>query len=173
MDFLLPPKPWLGQKGLEPRPRLSNPPPSIYPIRDQAKVDRDHLDLLAIFHFVGAGLALLGLAFVIAHYSFMHAVMTNPHLFQPPHGQNNNVDPKEFFRIFRFFYVAFGGWFVISLLFNVLGGIFLRARRHRTFCLIVAGINCLHIPLGTVLGVFTLVVLLRDSVRDLFAANQL
>jgi len=27
--------------------------------RDQRKIDKDHLNLLAIFHFVGAGLALL------------------------------------------------------------------------------------------------------------------
>ena len=27
--------------------------------RDQRKIDADHLNLLAIFHFVGAGLALL------------------------------------------------------------------------------------------------------------------
>ena len=45
---------------------------------------------------------------------------------------------------------------------------FLRGRRHRTFSLIVAGINCLGIPLGTILGVFTLIVLLRPSVRTLY-----
>ena len=34
--------------------------------------------------------------------------------------------------------------------------------------MVIAGINCLHIPLGTLLGVFTLVVLGRESVRKLY-----
>jgi hypothetical protein len=36
---------------------------------------------------------------------------------------------------------------------------------------VVAGINCLHIPLGTVLGIFTIVVLCRESVRELYEAE--
>jgi len=38
------------------------------------------------------------------------------------------------------------------------------------FSLIIAGINCVQFPFGTVLGVFTFVVLLRDSVRELYEA---
>ena len=38
--------------------------------------------------------------------------------------------------------------------------------------MIVAGLNCVHIPLGTVLGVFTLVVLMRDSVRESYDALE-
>jgi hypothetical protein len=34
--------------------------------RDQRKIDADHLNLLAIFHFVGAGLAVLGILFLVA-----------------------------------------------------------------------------------------------------------
>ena len=49
--------------------------------RDQRKIDADHLNLLAIFHFVGAGLALLGIAFLVTHYAFMHAMLTNPKFF--------------------------------------------------------------------------------------------
>ena len=32
----------------------------------------------------------------------------------------------------------------------------------------VAGLNCLHMPLGTLLGVFTFIVLARPSVQALF-----
>jgi hypothetical protein len=38
--------------------------------------------------------------------------------------------------------------------------------------MVVAGINCLHIPLGIVLGVFTIIILVRDSVRELYEARQ-
>lgn len=139
--------------------------------RDQRKIDADHLNLLAIFHFVGAGLALLGILFLVGHYAIMHAVFTNPKFFEnqkPP----MPVPPEQIFAVLKWFYLAMGVWFVASAILNVISGICLRARKGRTFSLVVAGINCLHIPLGTVLGVFTLVVLLRDSVRERFAAGH-
>ena len=68
------------------------------------------------------------------------------------------------------FYLAGAVWFVASAILNVISGVCLRARKGRTFSLVVAGINCLHIPLGTVLGVFTIVVLVRDSVREQYSA---
>jgi hypothetical protein len=34
--------------------------------------------------------------------------------------------------------------------------------------MVVAGLNVLQVPLGTLLGVFTLLVLARDSVRQAF-----
>jgi len=36
------------------------------------------------------------------------------------------------------------------------------------FCLIVAGIICIFMPLGTILGVFTIIVLVRPSVKAMF-----
>jgi hypothetical protein len=32
----------------------------------------------------------------------------------------------------------------------------------------MAGIECIFMPVGTVLGVFTIIVLMRDSVKELF-----
>jgi hypothetical protein len=32
----------------------------------------------------------------------------------------------------------------------------------------MAGVECLFMPVGTVLGVFTIIVLVRDSVKELF-----
>ena len=74
----------------------------------------------------------------------------------------------EIFAAFKFFYLIFGVWFFASGVMNVASGLFLRARKYRTFSLVVAGINCLHVPIGTVLGVFTIIVLIRDSVRRLY-----
>ena len=53
-----------------------------------------------------------------------------------------------------------------------MSGFFLRQRRRRTFSLVMAGINCMNMPLGTVLGVFTVIVLLRESVRQAYAARE-
>jgi hypothetical protein len=44
----------------------------------------------------------------------------------------------------------------------------LAARKRYTFCIIVAAISCTFFPLGTALGVFTILVLSRPSVKALF-----
>ena len=137
--------------------------------RDQRKIDADHLNLLGIFHFVGAGLAVLGILFLLGHYALMHAVFTNPKFFE---NQKSGPPPAQLFAIFKWFYLVMGIWFVTSGVLNVISGLCLRARKHRTLSLVVAGINCLHIPLGTVLGVFTIVVLMRDSVREFLAEGH-
>lgn len=133
--------------------------------RDQRRVDADHLDLLAIFHFVGAGLALLGILFLLAHFAFLHAMFANPKMWE---NQKNGPPPAEFFAIFEWFYLVMGLWFLASVILNVISGLCLRARKHRTFSMVVAGINCAHMPMGTVLGVFTLIVLNRTSVGELY-----
>ncbi len=138
-------------------------------LRDQRKIDADHLRLLAIFHFIAAGLALFGILFVCGHYALMHAFLANPKMWTSP-PQQSAPNPAEFFSLFRWFYLFFGTWFLASSLLNLLSGVFLRARKHRTFSIVVACINCLHVPLGTVLGAFTIAVLLRDSVKDLYEA---
>lgn len=137
-------------------------------VRDQRKIDADHLKLLSIFHFVGAGLAVLGMLFLLAHFALFHAFLDNPKMWE---NQKQGPPPAEIFAMFKWFYAIFGLWFAGSGVLNLISAFCLRAKKHRTFSLIVAGINCVHIPLGTVLGVFTIIVLIRDSVRELYEAS--
>lgn len=139
--------------------------PPIGPLitRDQRKIDADHLNLLAIFHCIGAGLALLGILFLLAHFLFMHALFENPKMWQ---NQKQGPPPAELFAIFKWVYAVAGVWFAGSAILNIISGIFLFARKYRTFSLVVGGLNCLHMPLGMALGVFTIIVLMRDSVRE-------
>jgi len=44
--------------------------------------------------------------------------------------------------------------------------------RRRIFCLVITCMNCINVPLGTVLGVFTIIVLVRPSVKDLFEGKE-
>jgi len=37
-----------------------------------------------------------------------------------------------------------------------------------TYCLVVAGVECILVPFGTVLGVLTLIVLSKESVKTIF-----
>ena len=133
------------------------------------KKDVEHLRLLSIFHFVGVGLSVAGLAFLAVHYSFMHAIFDNPEVWKNAKG---GPPPAEFFAIFRIFYAVGATWFIVSGVINLLSAIFLRKHTNRTFSMVVAGFNCLYMPLGTVLGGFTFIVLGRDSVVALYEANE-
>ena len=143
--------------------------PELPPIpRDQRKIDQEHMRLLGILHFVGAGLALLGILFLLLHYTIMHAVMTNPALWA--NQKQSGPPPEQIFSMLKWFYLVAAIWFVASGILNIISGFCLRARKNRTFSLVVAGVNCVHFPLGTALGVFTFIVLLRDSVRESYEA---
>ena len=77
--------------------------------------------------------------------------------------------PKDFSEIFIWFYIIFGAVLVSVVVLNLLSGFFLRQRKYRTFSIVIGGLNCLQIPFGTILGVFTIIVLSRDSVRKIYS----
>jgi hypothetical protein len=139
-------------------------------MRDQRAIDADHLNLLSIFHFVSAGLAILGILFVVAHYAMFSVFFANPKMWE---ATKAGPPPVAIFCMFKWFYVVFGLWFLMGGIGNVISGIGMRKRKWRAFSLVVAGYNCLHVPLGTILGVFTFIVLLRESVREVYEQNKM
>ena len=56
--------------------------------------------------------------------------------------------------------------------FVVLAGRRLAALRSHTFCLVVAGIECFFMPFGTILGVFTILTLLKPEAKRLFGVEE-
>lgn len=148
---------------------MTTPTPVLPPLlRDQRKVDLRHLRLLSIFHFVGAGLGVIGIMFTVLHFVVMNFIMSNPEMWKTT---DQAPSPEQFFAVFhmfKWFYAVMGVWNLFSVVLNILSGIALLKRKWRIFSLIVAGTNCLHIPLGTALGVFTIVVLVRESVGELY-----
>ena len=72
------------------------------------------------------------------------------------------------------FTVFAGGFILIGLIGAValaLAGLFLSRRTRYTYCLVVAGLACMFMPFGTVLGVFTIIVLVRPSVKAMFEGD--
>lgn len=137
---------------------MDNLPP-VYGTRPNK--DDEHLILLSIFHFVFGGLALLGgIGFLAIHFLILSTVVTHS---QP--WQTNNGSPA-FYAGFIFFYVLAGMIILAVCILNILSGIFLRQRKHRTFSTVIAALDCFQIPFGTALGVFTIILLQRDSVRQ-------
>lgn len=83
-------------------------------------------------------------------------------------------DPSA--HLMGWFFIAFAGvWMICGAAFAVC--LFIAARclsRHTryVFCLVMAGIECIFMPFGTVLGIFTIIVLLRESVKTLFGRTS-
>jgi hypothetical protein len=136
--------------------------------------DQEHLRLLTIFHYILAGLSAVMACFPIIHLIMGLMFLNHPEMFNGP--ANQPPPPPELFRMFGMMMIIIPaamiclGWIFALCLF--LAGKNLSRRKNYTFCMIVAGISCLCIPLGTVLGVFTLVVLLRPTVKTLFEERQ-
>jgi hypothetical protein len=144
-----------------PPPVPSTVPPDIA-AQSQQRRDREHIKLLAIFHFVFGGLALVGIAFLFVHYLIMHTMFSNPEMWK---GQPQAMPTQVFLDAFISFYIFMGFLLLSVLVLNVLSGFFLFQKRNRRFSLVIDGLDCLQIPFGIALGVFTILVLSRDSVR--------
>jgi hypothetical protein len=137
---------------------------------DQQARDTEHLNLLSIFYFILAGLGAIGVGFAGVHFAFMRAIFTRPDLWK---NQKNGPPPSFVTDLILWLFAFALAMIVIVTVLNLLAGIFIRQRRHRMFSLVVGALNCLQVPFGTALGVFTIIVLTRDSVRRLYESRRL
>jgi hypothetical protein len=126
--------------------------------------DEEHLRLLSIFHYACAGMAALFACFPVFHFIFGLVVLLKPEIFGP-----GNNQPPAFFGLFMVIFasiiILFGWAFAACIAY---AGRCLGQRKHYTFCLVMAGVACLFMPFGTVLGVFSIIVLVRPQVKALF-----
>jgi hypothetical protein len=129
--------------------------------------DAEHLRLLSIFHYVVAGLQVLMASFPIIH------LMVGLFLVVAPLGSGGK--PEEALpRVVGVFFVTIAGTLMVigySLaVCQVLAGRYLMQRRRHQFCVVVAALSAaMCMPFGTVLGVLTLIVLMRPSVKTAFS----
>lgn len=127
--------------------------------------DREHLRLLSIFHYVVGGVMGLFGCFPIFHLVFGIAAASGAL-------DHEGEGPPEFF-----------GWifigtavFVMSFLWGIVIAVLIAGRKLSAhtgymYCLVVAGLECMFMPFGTVLGVFTIIVLMRPTVKELFGVS--
>lgn len=130
--------------------------------------DLEHLKLLSVFHYVLAGITALMFCFPLIHVAL--GIMMATGAIDGSGRDSGGAPPRAFGIVFAIFgcAVVAAGWTLAG--FMVAAGRCLARRRRHLFCVIVAGVSCMLMPFGTVLGVFTLVVLLRPQVKALFDA---
>jgi len=128
--------------------------------------DREHLRLLTIFYYIWAGVQSLGGLMGLAFIGVGAFIASSPQV-----AQSNNPPPPWFGAIFAgigaLVFLSVEGMAALSFF----TGRFLSRRQHHTFCVVISALNCLSLPLGTALGVFSILVLQRSSVKVLFASN--
>ncbi len=129
--------------------------------------DKEHLQLLAIFHYVVAGLAAL-----FSFFPLLYTTVGVIFIFAARHGTPKPGEdlPPEFlgwiFAVLGSLLFLMGIAMAICIL--IAGRSLAHCKRY-SFALVMACIECVFIPFGTILGVFTIVVLSRESVRGLFS----
>ena len=130
--------------------------------------DLEHLRLLSIFHYVLGGLIALFSCFPLIHL-FMGIMFLSGGFPKPPAQNGQPEFPVKLFGLmFTVIPLIFilGGWTLAVC--TIIAGRKLAKHQSHLFCLIIAVILCVFAPFGTILGVFTIIVLLRDSVKALF-----
>ncbi len=131
-----------------------------------SRQDQENLNALTITGYILGGATALfscfGLIYVVMGLAFALNML-------PADARSSSPPPPA---AMGWIFVAIGafvvlyGWLVGGL--TILAARRLAARRGKTFIQVMAGFNCLHMPFGTVWGVFVFVVLSRPSVAALF-----
>ena len=130
-----------------------------------SNTDRDTLHIISIFHYIMAGIIAL-ISCIPLVYLALGVTMTVG-------GVSENV---PFLGIVGaalsavIGLVILVGWGLAVLVF--LAGKNLDRQTKYQVCLFGAGVLCIFLPIGTILGVFTMVTLQSDSVRELFCIND-
>lgn len=143
----------------------SSPAVSQTPPPAATSEDASHLQILAIFYYVFAGLNAVSVVLL-----GLYGVMMGAVLGSGPAG-NSHADTAllSMFAGLMVFVVVLSAVFA---LLHFMTAQRLRQRRGHKFCQVIAVLTCLSIPFGTVLGVFTLIVLNRPSVQALFGRHR-
>ncbi len=135
----------------------------VTPEAHQAVVDTEHLRLLALAHYVVGGLGILFASLFIFHFVFLFVLAQDPQFFPP--SKSGHGPPESMLRVMQ----AMVGTFILLGwsfgLLTIYAGRCIKRRSKHTLCLIVACLNLLFLPLGTLLGVSALMVLTRPSVK--------
>ncbi len=130
--------------------------------------DAAQLRLLSVLHYVMAGFTTLFSLFPVIYLVLGIAVLSGV----MPVDSSTASSPGEV-QLMGWVFTGLGTVFFLGMLATAglvgyAGRCLAREQRH-TLCMVAAGVCCMFMPLGTLLGVFTLVTLTRTSVRERFA----
>lgn len=131
----------------------------------QAVLDEEHLRLLSIGYYISGGLSIafsfVGLLYMaIGIFLFTVNSSSSAAAGGPP--------PQFIGSIMGILGLSIFVFLITMGVLKFISGSHLKKRKGRILSMVVAGVNCLEFPYGTLLSVFTFMVLSRSSVKKLF-----
>ncbi len=128
--------------------------------------DLENLRMLSIGYYIYAAILALFSCFPIIHVTLGISMLMGSF-------ENDHNPPPAFV---GWMFVGIGGLFILggwaTAICTFLAGKYIKQQKNYIFILVMAGISCMFAPLGTILGVFTFIVLLKDPVKQLFNRQQ-
>jgi hypothetical protein len=126
--------------------------------------DLEHLKLLSIFHYIVGGLACFcGLLWILYIVSGIILIIASGSMASDDR-MGASIGGVVAIVVGVFLFVLFEAYGILGI---IAGRKFAKHVGY-WFCFVLAVFTCLNFPLGTALGVFTIVVLNRPSVKALF-----
>lgn len=143
---------------------FSDPPPTSTAPLDSEK--EQYLQYLAIGHYVMAVLAFLFGSIPILH--ILAGILMAAEGFDSGRVHSMPIAGLSI----GLFLMLIGLVFVLSAwaygLFMIKAGNALKEQRNHLLCMVMAAVSCIFAPVGTVLGIFTILLLLDDEVKAAF-----
>ncbi|MBS1581801.1 MAG: hypothetical protein JST66_06320 [Bacteroidetes bacterium] len=122
---------------------------------------KKHLTTLSILHYVyGALVCVGGLSLLV--FVALGSFLGSDWLLEHAQGDVPPAWLGGFFRVLGWTLFAF---LEVKGVLNIISGALIAQQRGRTFSLVVGGLNCLNIPFGIALAIFTFITLSDDEVR--------
>lgn len=136
-------------------------------------IDDEHLRLLALGHLIDGCVTVVFSCFFIIHFIFLTFIANKIETFSQGIASPPQMPPTEIFQLLAYILGAF-------ILFGILYGVskivsyrFIKQRKYRMFSYVVAIPGLLFVPYGTILGVATIMVLGRSSVKKQYDTELL
>ena len=133
------------------------------PVKSPQEKTKDYLNYLAIGHYVLGGLTMLFSCMFLMHLGMGLMMLFNPNAFSHEADEAHMIG--MLFTGIGATCIVLGWGLGIAMIY---AGRCMAARRKHLFCTIVAAVDCLLMPLGTILGILALVVLLKDDTKAMF-----
>jgi len=128
-------------------------------------IDDEHLRLLSLFHFIKGGITAAFSLLGLLYFLFLGFIMKMGNRFNISSDSYNEELPLQ---VMSYIFVIGGVIVLLVLLSGILqlvSGYYLRRKEYRLFSFVIGIIEILEVPYGTILGIMTLIVLSRASVK--------
>jgi len=132
--------------------------------------DKD-IKVLSILHLVFSGFMLFSFLVTTLQRRMINSFPASE-AFSPINGGSGSSQTPGVFSMFSNIIWFMGLFFICMFVANMASAYFMRSRLYRTFSVVIAGLNCLFVPVGTALGIYTLMVMHRDPVISLYSMDS-